>query len=232
VAGSAAYDFAGATVVVVGAGAGLGAAVVQAFLGAGARVVATSRGRADHLPAHERLRLAPLDAGEEATVAAFFAGLDALDALVNVVGGYDAGQPLTDLDLATLERQLSLNLRPAFLLTRHALRAMQAAGHGRIVHVASRAAVERGRNAFAYSASKQAVVRLVEAAAAENAHLGITVNCVLPSIIDTPANRAAMPDADFARWPTPEQVARVLLFLASDESALVSGAAVPVYGRA
>ncbi len=229
--GSATFDFSDARVVVVGARGALGAAVVQAFLSAGAHVVAASRRTDAAVTEREHVETVELDAGDERAVAAFFERAGSLDAVVNVVGGYAAGQPVAELELATLEEQLDLNLRPAFLLTGYALRSMRRVGRGRIVHVASRAAVEKGKNAFAYSASKQAVVRLVEAAAAENAATGITVNCVLPSIIDTPANRAAMPDAEHALWPRPDQIARVILFLASDAADLVSGAAIPVYGR-
>ncbi len=229
---SASFDFSGTTVAVVGSSGALGQAVVQAFLQSRARVVAASRHSQRPGPTGEALETVALDASDEPSVAAFFARFGRVDVLVNAVGGYAAGQSVADLDVATLEQQLELNLRPAFLLTRYALRLMQQSGRGRIVHVSSRAAVEAGKNAFAYSTSKQAVVRLVEAAAAENARSGITVNCVLPSIIDTPANRAAMPDADHDRWPKAEDVAQVILFLASDAGNLVSGAAIPVYGRA
>ncbi len=230
--GRVTYDFSGGTVVVAGATGALGGAVVRAYLESGARVVAVGRARHADLPDTPALEFVPLDVRDEGAVGSFFSRLDALDVLANVVGGYAAGQQVAELDLATLNEQLDLNLRTAFLLTKHALRRMQAQAEGKIVHVASRAAVESGKQAFAYSASKQAVVRLVEAAAAENREAGITVNCILPSIIDTPTNRAAMPGADHTRWPKPEELARVMLFLTSPDSALISGAAIPVYGRA
>ena len=230
--GQASFDFSGATVVVVGASGVLGQAVVQAFHGSGARVIAASRHGGAAQATEGGLEHLSLDAADESSIAAFFERIGAPDVVANTVGGYEAGQPLTDLQLSTLERQIALNLRPAFLLTRYALRKMQPISRGKIVHISSRAAVEMGKNAFAYSASKQAIVRLVEAAAAENARSGITINCVLPSIIDTPTNRAAMPQADHDRWPKAEEIARVILFLASDAGDLVNGAAIPVYGRA
>jgi NAD(P)-dependent dehydrogenase (short-subunit alcohol dehydrogenase family) len=108
---------------------------------------------------------------------------------------------------------------------------LAAAGGGRIVHTSSRVATQTGENGFTYSVSKLAVVRLVEAAAAEGRDTGVTVNCIMPSIIDPP-NRSAMPNADFDRWPKPAEIAAVLAFLVSDDAALISGAAIPVYGRA
>jgi NAD(P)-dependent dehydrogenase (short-subunit alcohol dehydrogenase family) len=109
---------------------------------------------------------------------------------------------------------------------------LAAQGGGALVLVSSRVAAEKGENGFAYSVSKLGVVRLVEAAAAEGREQGVRVNCIMPSIIDTPANRAAMPDAMHHRWPKPSQLAGVLAFLVSDEAILISGAAIPVYGQA
>jgi len=120
----------------------------------------------------------------------------------------------------------------ATIVTKHALPLLGAQAGGPIVHVSSRVATEKGENGFAYSVSKLGVLRLVEAAAAEGRQLGVRVNCIMPSIIDTPANRAAMPRAHHDRWPKPSELAAVLAFLVSDDAALISGAAIPVYGRA
>ncbi len=168
---------------------------------------------------------------DEASVADLFSRVPAVTALVNLVGGYSAGRPVSELDLATFEGQLDINLKSAFLLTKHALRAILPNGGGKIVHVASREAVRSGRNAFAYSASKQGLVRLVEAVAAENRANGININCVLPGTIDTPANRAAMPTAEPSNWVRPEEIAKVIMFLTSLDSDPISGAAIPVYGK-
>lgn len=220
-------------VVVAGGAGGLGRAVVAELAGRAARVLSGER-----RPPRDDARVAAvdyriLDAGDEASVSAFFEGLPETPlALVNTIGGYAAGPSIAESELAQWRQQLELNLISAALLTKWALRRMAPAKVGRIVHVASRAATEPGAHAFGYSVSKLGVVRLVEAAAAENLQGGITVNCVLPSTIDTAANRAAMPKADFTRWVRPEQIARVIAFLLSDDAEIVSGAAIPVYGRA
>ena len=155
-----------------------------------------------------------------------------LDVLVNLVGGWVAGDPVTGLDLATWDRMLDLNAKPAFLLSKHAARAMAPANWGRIIHVSSRAALSGRRNAAAYAVAKNAVLTLVEAQAEELRDTDMTVNAILPSIIDTPANRASMPSSDWRKWPKAEEIARVLLFLASPDAKLISGASIPVYGHA
>ena len=144
------------------------------------------------------------------------------------MGGFAPYAALTDLDPAVLTGQLELNLLTAALVTKHALRHMKAVGRGRLVHTASRAATVTRGQGFAYSVSKLGVLHLVTMAADEVRGTGITVNCVVPSIIDTPANRRAMPDADHASWPQIPDVAQAYLFLASPGAHLVSGAAVPV----
>jgi len=152
--------------------------------------------------------------------------------VVNLIGGYTPPQALSGLDVAVLRQQLELNLVTAAIVTKHALPVLAAQGGGPIVHVSSRVATEKGKNGFAYSVSKLGVVRLVEAAAAEGREQGVRVNCIMPSIIDTPANRAALPDAPHHRWPKPAELAGVLAFLVSDDAVLISGAAIPVYGLA
>jgi NAD(P)-dependent dehydrogenase (short-subunit alcohol dehydrogenase family) len=148
--------------------------------------------------------------------------------VLNTVGGYAGQRPLADLDLAELTGQIQLNLVTAALITKHALRVMQPAGEGRIVHTASRAGVVSQGSGFAYSVSKAGVLHLVSMAADEVRGTGVTVNCVVPSIIDTPANRAAIPDADHDAWPKVADIARSYVYLASPQAALVNGAAVPV----
>jgi NAD(P)-dependent dehydrogenase (short-subunit alcohol dehydrogenase family) len=223
----------GALVVVAGGGGGLGRAVVAELSSRGAQVISGER-----RPPRDDARVAgadyrTLDALDEAGVSAFFAALPRTPlALVNTIGGYAAGPAVAETEIAELRQQLDVNLLSAALLTKWAVRSMAPAKAGRIVHVSSRAATEHGAHAFAYTVAKLGVVRLVEAAAAENVENGITVNCVLPSIIDTPANRAAMAQADFTRWTRPEQIAKVIAFLVGDDAEVVSGAAIPVYGRA
>lgn len=241
-----AYDFSGRVALVTGATGGLGPAVIRAFIEAGAVVVGISS-RMDEeregairslldSTGNTRLSLVALDATNEARVAQVVADTRAaqghLDLLVNGIGGFHGGEPVTQTPLETWEQMLALNLRPTFLFSKYAARTMADQNWGRIINLSSRAARSGRKNAAAYATAKSAVVTLTEAQADELRDVGVTVNAILPSIIDTPANRAAMPAADTSRWPTAEQVARVVLFLASDDAGLISGASIPVYGRA
>ncbi|MEP7019548.1 MAG: SDR family oxidoreductase [Pseudonocardiales bacterium] len=225
-------DFSGLRVVVVGANGALGGALATAFVGAGATVLGLARAepRADRQVADVEYHA--VDVLDDAALGACFDNGPVPWAVVNVVGGFAGHRPLTALDPAELSTQLALNLTSAALVTKHALRRMNEAGEGRLVHTASRAALVTDGAGFAYSVSKLGVLHLVRMAAAETHGTGITVNAVVPSIMDTPANRTAMPGAAHDRWPRVEDVAAVFLFLASPAAHLVSGAAVPVYGRA
>jgi NAD(P)-dependent dehydrogenase (short-subunit alcohol dehydrogenase family) len=225
---------AGRTLVVFGGTGALGSAVVEKALANGASVIvadATSTGVSNR---HAEVRYVTVDALDEQSVASCFSSLDAAPwAVVNLIGGFAGGQSVADLDLSVLRRQFELNLVTAATITKYAVRSLATSGRGgRIVHTSSRVATEDGHNGFAYSVSKLAVVRLVEATAAEVRDDLITVNCVMPSIIDTPSNRSAMPNADYSKWPHAEQIAEVIMFLTSDAAEIVSGAAIPVYGRA
>jgi NAD(P)-dependent dehydrogenase (short-subunit alcohol dehydrogenase family) len=217
-------------VVVVGAAGALGGALAAAFLATGAAVLGVDRAVPDASRRRERVEYHAVDVLDDAALGAWFDGRPPPWAVVNAVGGFAGATPLTQFDPAELTAQVQLNLTSAALLTKHALRRMAGAGEGRLVHTASRAALVTAGSGFAYSVSKLGVLHLVEMAARETHGTGITVNAVVPSILDTPANRAAMPDADHARWPTVEDVAAVYVFLASPEARPVSGAAVPVYG--
>jgi NAD(P)-dependent dehydrogenase (short-subunit alcohol dehydrogenase family) len=224
----------GRRIIVLGACGGLGRSVTERLRDDGATVVAAHARTPDSADRQDQLEYVSVDALDEASVAAAFASAPASTpaaAVVNLIGGYTPPQALSSLDVGVLRRQLELNLVTAAIVTKHAMPMLAAAGGGALVHVSSRVAAQTGENSFAYSVSKLGVVRLVEAAAAEGRGDGIRVNCILPSIIDTPANRAALPRADFDRWPKPSQVAAVLSFLVSDDAALISGAAIPVYGR-
>jgi NAD(P)-dependent dehydrogenase (short-subunit alcohol dehydrogenase family) len=176
-----------------------------------------------------------VDALDEASVAATLtapAGAPPVAGVVNLIGGYTPPQPVGRLDIGVLRQQLELNLVTAAIVTKYALPLLAARGGGPIVHVSSRVAVRGYEDSFAYSVGKLGVVRLVESAAAEGRGDGVRVNCILPSIIDTPANRAGIPGAHYDRWPKPSELAGVLSFLVSDDAVLISGAAIPVYGRA
>jgi NAD(P)-dependent dehydrogenase (short-subunit alcohol dehydrogenase family) len=229
-----------ATVLVTGATGGLGPAVVAAFLDDGWRVVATSRsGRPPQdVVGHERLEAVatdlfePADVAEAVQVAAADRGAAPLRALVNLVGGYAAGGRVHETPVEQFERQLTLNLRPTYLVTKAVLPHLVDAGGGAVVCVSARAALRPFRGAGGYASAKAAVLAFSQAVAVEYAADRVRCNAVLPSVIDTPANRDREPDADHSRWVPPEQVATVIRFLCGEESAPTSGAAVPVYGRA
>ena len=220
--------YAGRTVLLFGAGGALGGGLATAFTQAGATV----NGADKHLPRQDRqlegVSYHAVDVLDDAALGALFDAVPVPWAVINTVGGFAPHVPLTELDPEELTGQLSLNLVSAALVTKHALRRMRPAGEGRIVHTASRAAqVTRGQG-FAYSVSKLGVLHLVAMAADETKGTGVTVNCVVPSFIDTPANRAAIPDANYDSWPKVPDVARAYVFLASPGAHLVSGAAIPV----
>jgi NAD(P)-dependent dehydrogenase (short-subunit alcohol dehydrogenase family) len=220
--------FDGRAVLVFGASGALGAGVAAALAEAGASVTGVDRAEP---PADRRLdgvKYRSADVGDEDAVRELFDSVPVPWAVLNTVGGFAGPRPLADLDLAELAGQISLNLVTAAVITKHALRVMQPVGEGRIVHTASRAGVVTAGSGFAYSVSKVGVLHLVSMAADEVRGSGITVNCVVPSIIDTPANRAAIPNANHAAWPKVSDIARTYAYLASPGSGLVNGAALPV----
>jgi NAD(P)-dependent dehydrogenase (short-subunit alcohol dehydrogenase family) len=222
----------GRRIIVLGGTGGLGGAVVSRFRADGASVLVADARPPRDADRHDDVHYVGVDALDEASVSAVLATEPAPAAVVNLIGGYTPPQPLSALDVDVLRQQLDLNLVTAAIVTKYALPLLAAGGGGPIVHVSSRVATEKGENGFAYSVSKLGVIRLVEAAAAEGRAHGVRVNCIMPSIIDTPANRAAMPSAKHDRWPKPSELAAVLAFLVSDDATLISGAAIPVYGRA
>ncbi len=222
----------GRRIVVLGGTGSLGRSVVERFCSDGASVLVADARRPPEADRREDADYVIVDALDESSVSAALGLAPPPQAVVNLIGGYAPPQTVPDLDIAVLRQQFELNLVTAAIVTKHAMPLLAAQGGGTIVHVSSRVATEKGENGFAYSVSKLGVVRLTEAAAAEGREQGVRVNCIMPSIIDTPANRAAMPDAKHHRWPKPTQLAAVLAFLVSDDAALISGAAIPVYGLA
>jgi len=221
-------DFTGRTVVVAGASGFLGAGLAAAFVDAGAEVVGVDRAAPDERAVVDGVRYEAADLTDDAHVGAVLDAVGTPWAVVNTVGGFAPRSSIAELDPEELDQQLSLNLMTAAVITKHALRVMQPIGAGRIVLTASRAASATKSNGFAYSVSKLAVLHLVRMASEDVAGTGITVNAVVPSILDTPANRASMPDADHDAWPKVPDVARSYLYLASPTSELVNGAALPV----
>ena len=220
---------AGRQVLVFGAGGALGSGVAAALTAGGALVTGADKVAPPASRRLEGVRYEAVDVLDDGAVGALFAAYQTpLWAVLNTIGGYAPHRPLAELDRAELTAQLELNLVTAALITKHALRVLRSAGDGRLVHTASRAAVVTAGTGFAYSVSKAAVLHLVAMAADEVRGTAITVNCVVPSIIDTPANRAALPDANHEAWPKVEEIARTFLYLVQPESKLVNGAALPV----
>jgi NAD(P)-dependent dehydrogenase (short-subunit alcohol dehydrogenase family) len=224
-----------ATVVVSGGTGGLGGAVTQTLLAAGWHVVVPyhdERGL-QQVERHERLELIEADLFEPAAAAKVIeCAPGRLGALVNLVGGYEAGGRVHETAIEDFERQFRLNLRPTYLLCQAALPRMLDQGGGSIVCVSTRAVLRPFAGAAGYIASKAAVLAFVDALAVEYTKDGVRTNAILPSVIDTPAGRAAQPDADHSRWVKPAEIGGVIRFLCSDDSAPASGAHVPVYGRA
>jgi NAD(P)-dependent dehydrogenase (short-subunit alcohol dehydrogenase family) len=235
-------NFAGKVVVVAGGTGGLGNAVSRAFLEEDAKVVVTYRKEEEFAALKQAagakagaLEGFVVDVTDEAATSEFIGGVlsrhGTVDALVNTVGGYAGGVKLWELETKVFDAMLSLNLRSGYALSRAVLPAMLRQKGGSIVNVAAKAAFDHGAGASAYAASKAAAVAMMDSLAADVEGTGVRVNSILPSIIDTAANRQAMPDSNFSVWPKPEEIAQVILFLCSDKAAVIHGAAVPVYGN-
>jgi len=226
-------------VLVAGGTGALGRAVTLSFLDELARVIVTYRrqeefdalnkaagANASSLEGHQ------VDVTDEAAVRRVIDGILAksgrVDVLVNTVGAFAGGPTLWETDSKTFDQMLALNLRSGYVLCRAIVPVMLKQGSGVIANVSSRAAVDHAAGMAAYAASKAAAVAMIDSLAAELKGKGVRVNSILPSIIDTDANRKAMPGADFTKWPKPEDIARVILFLCSEEAGLIHGASVPV----
>jgi NAD(P)-dependent dehydrogenase (short-subunit alcohol dehydrogenase family) len=212
----------GKVAIVTGGTGALGAAVALALQEAGAHV---------ELPHHS-----VVDLTDEAAVIAAYGQLAAahggIDILVNVAGGFGGGKPVHQSGWALWQQQLDMNLKTAVLSCSAAVPHMIARGGGAIINVSTRTATQPGANLAAYAASKRAVLQLTEALAAELREHNITANAVLPSTIDTPANRTSMPKGHYDAWVKPEEIAAVVRFLVGPEARIISGASIPVYGKA
>ncbi len=236
------YNFTDQVVLVAGGTGGLGRAVSLAFLGEGATVAVTYRVQEEFAALRNAagksaasLEGLAIDVTDDAATrelaGKLIAGHGRLDVLVNAVGGYAGGTALWETDSRLLDRMLAVNVRSGYALARAVAPAMVRQKHGAIVNVASQAALDHAAGAAAYAASKAAALAMIDSLAADLKGTGVRANSILPSIIDTEANRKAMPNADFAKWPKPEDIARVVLFLCSDDARLIHGAAIPVYGN-
>ena len=227
-------SYAGKTVVVTGGSGAVGRVASRRFAEAGAQVVV-----ADMAPPPDEAGVVVFhetDVLDEASVRGLFervaSEFGGPHVLVNIAGGFRFGPAVEEMDESDWDGLLQLNLKSAFLTIKNVLPYMKAQGYGRIVSIAARSGLHGDPMVAHYSVSKGGVILLTQSVAAEVKAHDITVNAVLPSIIDTPMNRAAMPDAKVERWVQPDDLANVLLFLASEEARAVSGAAVPVYYKA
>lgn len=233
--------FTNRVVMITGASGNLGTALTRPFLTEGAKVVLVDRKKELLLESFPELVDRPdcymsgdadLTSAEDVNqiVTAAIDHFGRIDVLANTVGGYRAGAPIQETSLDTWDFMLNLNARSVFNMTQYLVPHMLKQGSGKIIHTAARPGLQGAAGASAYSVSKSAVIRLVESTSAEVKRHGINVNCIVPGTIDTPSNREAMPDADFSQWVAPESLADVILFLASDASRDIHGAAIPVYG--
>jgi NAD(P)-dependent dehydrogenase (short-subunit alcohol dehydrogenase family) len=227
---------------IAGGTGALGRAVSAAFAREGARVIVTYRQQSEFEEFLSQSKLNArdvkgliVDATDASAVAraieSILANGGALDILVNTIGGYHGGKRIWEEDLSSYEQMMSLNLKAGFVLARAVIPAMIRQNRGWIVNVASRAGYGKSPGAALYSASKAGALALFDSLAEEVKSYPINVNSVVPSIFDTPANRQAMPKADYANWPKPEEISDVIVFLCSQQARIIHGAAIPVYGR-
>lgn len=236
-----ANQFSSKVALITGGTGGLGRAVTLAFLHEGASVVATyikkdeAEALKDSVGPSAKLEILPLDATDESASRALVDGITArhgrLDILVNTIGGYAGGKTLWETDPKTYQLMMTLNAHAGFNMAHTVVPAMLKQKSGAIVNIASKAAFDHAAGASAYAASKAAALALFDSLAQDVKGSGVRVNSILPSIIDTEPNRKAMPDADFSKWPKPEEIAQIILFLCSDAAKIVHGAAIPVYGE-
>ena len=228
-------------VLITGATGGLGSAIATAFAHTGASLALTGRSEQKlqgltaglDLPDERVLSLSgdvSQTIGVDSLIAAIVARFGRLDVLLNTLGGWSGGTPVAETGVEAWDHMMALNLRSAFLLSRAALPHMLAAGWGRIVHVSSKTAVTPRAKEAGYAVSKMGLITLTEVIASEVKGSGVTANVILPTIIDSPANRRAMPKADPARWVPPERIAATMRFLCSDAGASINGARIPIYG--
>jgi NAD(P)-dependent dehydrogenase (short-subunit alcohol dehydrogenase family) len=224
----------GKIVLVTGANGGLGSYVTQALLDAGATVVGVSRKIQQSDFSGSSFVALPAEistaAGAKNAIDILISRFGKLDIVVHTVGGFAGGQSIAETDDATFQRMIDMNLNSAFYLLRATIPHLRKSGSGRIVAIASRAAVDPGPGVGAYSASKAALVSLTRTIALENKDAGVTANVILPGTMDTPANRKAMPNSDFSKWVQPTNVASLITWLVGDTGKDMTGAVIPIYG--
>lgn len=231
------YDFSRKVVLITGGTGALGTTLVKKFIASGAVTISSflNEREAEKLKMkHPKVKLIRLDILKEEqllkTIPQLVREFGTINILVNVVGGYLGGKTIIDLTETEWDAMMNLNLKSAFLISKHVIPVMKSGNGGNIVHISSRAGLKSEGRDSAYAASKAGLIRLVESAAQEFKGLNININCVLPTMIDTDANRKAIPDADFSMWLSTEDLANVILFLCSSGGRVINGSSIPTYG--
>jgi NAD(P)-dependent dehydrogenase (short-subunit alcohol dehydrogenase family) len=234
------YDYTNKIVLVTGGTGALGRAITAAFIASDAKVVSSYviDREIEQLKKESKavVELIKTDVTKEEEVEKLVLSVISkygrIDVLVNVVGGYLGGKSVSELDEKEWDLMMTVNLKSAFLISKHVIPQMVSSKYGKIMHVSSRTGLKSSGYDSAYAASKSGLIRLVESLSEEVKDSNINVNCIMPSTIDTEANRRAMPTADHSKWVKPQDLANVVLFLCSDEANVITGAAIPTYGVA
>lgn len=231
------YDFSKKVVLITGGTGALGGMLVKKFLNSGAVTISSFHNEKDAEKLkieNSKVELIELDILQEEQLLERIPKLvkkfGTIDILVNVVGGYLGGKNTNDLSEAEWDKMMNLNLKSAFLISKHVIPVMVSGKGGKIVHISSRTGQKAEGGDSAYAASKAGLIRFIESAAQEFKDSGININCILPTTIDTDANRKAMPNSDFSKWLSIEDLANVILFLCSSGARVINGSAIPTYG--
>ncbi|MGB8154630.1 MAG: SDR family NAD(P)-dependent oxidoreductase [Nitrososphaeraceae archaeon] len=233
------YDFSDKVVLITGGTGALGKTLTQRFISSGATTIVTYL-KDENIETNKgqnaiNAQFIKADVTREEQVVRLISAIverfGHIDILVNSVGGYLGGKSVTELEEHEWDLMMNLNLKSAFLISKHVIPVMKSSGPGgKIVHISSKTGLKSEGHDSAYAASKSGLIRLVESISQETKELGINVNCILPSVIDTEANRRAMPKADFSKWVKTDDITNVVFFLCSQEAKVITGAAIPTYG--
>ena len=233
------YDFLNKVVLITGGTGALGKTLTQRFISSGATTIATYL-KDENIEANigqntNNAQFIKADVTREEQVVRLISAIverfGHIDILVNSVGGYLGGKSVTELEEHEWDLMMNLNLKSAFLISKHVIPVMKSSGlGGKIVHISSKTGLKAEGHDSAYAASKSGLIRLVESISQETKDLSINVNCILPSVIDTEANRRAMPNADLSKWVKTDDITNVVFFLCSQEAKVITGAAIPTYG--
>ena len=234
---SVTYNFSNKVVLITGGTGAFGRTLVKRFLDTGAKTIASFRNETEAVKlkrVNPQVEIIKLDISSEKeilkAVSILIRKFAKIDILVNTVGGYLGGKNVTQLGEDEWEAMMNLNLKSAFLISKHVIPIMKSGNGGKIIHVSSKTGLKSDGYDSAYAASKAALIRFVESISLEFREDKISINCILPTTIDTEANRRAMPNADFSKWLSSEDLANVVLFLSSSDSKVINGAAIQTYG--